>query len=83
MIEDCGSLTSMKERILSQKINLGENHNYAIEGIGKTFTELESSNNLPLSNVLYVPGLRNNLVSISFFEDKGDRIEFLGLRDLV
>jgi hypothetical protein len=38
---------------------------------------LESSNNVHLSNVLYVPGLEKNLVSIYFLENKGNRIAFI------
>ena len=45
--------------------------------------ELESGNNVHLSNVLYVPGLKKNLVSISCLEDKGDRISFFDRKVLV
>jgi hypothetical protein len=38
---------------------------------------LKSGNNVHLSNVLYVPGLENNLVSISCLEYKGNRIAFV------
>jgi hypothetical protein len=38
---------------------------------------LKLGNNVHLSNVLYVPGLENNLVSISFLEDKGNRIAYV------
>jgi hypothetical protein len=38
---------------------------------------LKIGNNVHLSNVLYVPDLENNLVSISFLEDKGNRIAFV------
>jgi hypothetical protein len=37
---------------------------------------LKSGNNVHLSNVLYVPALEKNLVSIYFLEDKGNRIDF-------
>jgi hypothetical protein len=39
--------------------------------------ELESGNNVHLNNVLCIPGLKNNLVSISCLKDKGDRITFV------
>jgi hypothetical protein len=44
---------------------------------------MESCNNVHLSNVLYVPGLKKNLVSISCLEDKGDRIAFVDGKVLV
>ena len=44
---------------------------------------MESDNNVHLSNVLYVPGLKKNLVSISYLEDKGDRIAFVDGKFLI
>jgi hypothetical protein len=38
---------------------------------------LKLGNNVHLRNVLYVPGLENNLVSIYFLEDKGNIIDFV------
>jgi hypothetical protein len=38
---------------------------------------LKTGNNVHLSNVLYVPGLEKNIVSISFLEDKGNIIAFV------
>jgi hypothetical protein len=38
---------------------------------------LELGNNFHLSNVLYVPSLENNLVHISFLEEKGNIIAFV------
>jgi hypothetical protein len=38
---------------------------------------MELGNHVHLSNVLYVPGLEKNLVSISCLEDKGNRIAFM------
>jgi hypothetical protein len=38
---------------------------------------LKTCNNVYLRNVLCVPGLEKNLVSISFLEEKGNRIDFI------
>jgi hypothetical protein len=38
---------------------------------------MESRNSIHLSNVLYVLGLKRNLVSISYLEEKGDRVAFV------
>jgi hypothetical protein len=38
---------------------------------------LKSGNHVHLSNVLYVPSLEKNLVSISCLEDKGNRVDFV------
>jgi hypothetical protein len=44
---------------------------------------MESGNSIHLSNVLYVPGLKKNLVSISCLEEKGDREDFVDGKVLV
>ena len=64
------NLTSLIERRLSQKVELQDNNNYVVKGIGKTSIEMELGENYHLSNILYVPSLKKNLVSISYLEDK-------------
>lgn len=44
---------------------------------------MESSENIHLKNILYAPGLKTNLVSISCLEDKGDRVTFVDGKFLV
>jgi hypothetical protein len=48
-----------------------------VEGFGQASVKLKTGNNVHLSNVLYIPGLEKNIVSISFLEDKGNRIAFI------
>jgi hypothetical protein len=83
MTGDHENITSVREKRISQKVELGDNHSYAVKGIGKASIELESGNNVHLNNVLYVPGLKKNLVSISCLEDKGDIITFVDGKVLV
>jgi hypothetical protein len=70
-------LSNLNEKKTSHKVELGDKTTYIVKGIGLASIKLELSNNVHLSNVLYVPGLENNLVSISFLEDKGNRIAFV------
>jgi hypothetical protein len=83
MTGDRVNLSSMKEKETSHKVELGDKNSYAVKGIGKASIKMESGNNVHLSNVLYVPGLKKNLVYISFLEDKGDRIAFFDGKVLV
>lgn len=55
---------------------LGDDAKYSMKGIGATSFQLESGVHLHLSNVLFVPGMTRNLVSISALEDKGYTIFF-------
>ena len=48
-----------------------------MKGSGATSLQLESNDTLHLSDVLYVPGMKRNLVSISALEDKGYKVAFL------
>jgi hypothetical protein len=67
----------LNEKKTSYKVELGDKNTYPVEGIGQASIKLKLGNNVHLSNVLYVPGLKKNLVSISCLEDKGNRITFV------
>ena len=54
-----------------------------MKGIGSTSLELKSSGSIHLNDVLYVLGLKKNLLSISCLEDKGDGIAFVDGKVLV
>ena len=55
---------------------LGDYANYTMRGSGATSLQLESKDMLHLSDVLYVPGMKINCVSISSLEDKGYKVAF-------
>jgi hypothetical protein len=70
-------LSNLNEKKTSYKVELVDKSTYPVEGIGQASIKLKTSINVHLSNVLYVPGLEKNLVSISCLEDKGNRIAFV------
>jgi hypothetical protein len=77
MTGDQARLSNLNENKTSYKVELGDKSTYPVEGFGQASVKLKTSNNVHLSNVLYVPGLEKNLVSISFLEDKGNIIAFV------
>jgi hypothetical protein len=77
MTRDQVKISSLNEKKTSHKVELGDKNTYAVKGIGQASIKLELGNNVHLSNVLYVPGLEKNLVSISCLEDKGNIIVFV------
>jgi hypothetical protein len=77
MTGDQARLSNLNERKASYKVELGDKITYPIEEFGQASVKLESGNHVHLSNVLYVPSLENNLVSISCLEDKGNIIAFV------
>jgi hypothetical protein len=77
MLRDQARLSSLNEKKTSYKVELGDKITYPVEGFGQASVKLKTGNNVHLSNVLYVPSLENNRVSISCLEDKGNRISFV------
>lgn len=63
-----------KETIL--EIVLGDDMKYPIKGVGNVSLKLNQGNTIHLQDVLYVPDLKKNLVSISVMEDKGYKVTF-------
>ena len=55
----------------------GDNKSNIFKGLGSTSLKLDNGENLHLNNILHVPGLKKNLISIYCLEDKGDRISFV------
>jgi hypothetical protein len=83
MTGDRRNLSSMKEKETPHKLELGDKNSYAVKGTGQATIKMELGNSIHLSNALYVPGLKKNLVSISCLEKKGDRVAFVDGKVLV
>lgn len=83
MTGECNQPQTLLKGSSSHSIKLGDNNNYPVKGIGSTSLELDSSGSIHLNNILYVLGLKKNLLSISCLEDKGDRVAFVDGKVLV
>jgi hypothetical protein len=68
--------SNLEEKGFDFEILLGDDSAYHPKGIGTVKFERESGKPLYLSDVLYVPGLKKNLVSVSALEDKGYEVSF-------
>jgi hypothetical protein len=77
MMGDQARLSNLNEKKTSYKVELGDKTTYPVEGFGQAAIKMKTSNYVHLSNVLYVPSLEKNLVSIYFLEDKGNIIAFM------
>jgi hypothetical protein len=77
MMGDQSRLSNINEKKTSYKVELGDKTTYPMEGFGQASIKMKIGNYVHLRNVLYVPGLEKNLVSIYFLEDKGNRISFV------
>ena len=71
------ALFDMVEKDTNPEIILGDNSTYLVKGTGTVTLHLSQGQVLCLQDVLYVPNLKKNLVSISAMEDKGFNVAFI------
>eukprot|EP00253_Pinus_taeda_P032298 PITA_32298 len=69
-------LHNLIEKETNLEIVLGDNMKYPVKGVGNVSLKLNQGNTIQLQDVLYVPDLKKNLVSISAMEDKGYKVTF-------
>ena len=65
------ALTDLTEHKTSVEVEMGDGTSYSIQGIGSTSFRLDFGTNLKITEILYVPGIKKNLLSVSALEDKG------------
>jgi hypothetical protein len=70
-------LSCISENKFFQKVTLGDDYKYHIKGVGESNHKLNSGNSLKMKDVLYVLGLKKNLLSISSLEKKGFKVTFI------
>ena len=56
---------------------MGDDYQSPIKGIGESSYKLESETSMKMKEVLYVPGLKKNLLSISTLDKEGYRVAFI------
>ena len=59
------------------KVKLGDDYQYPIKGSDESSYKLDSGNSMKMKDVLFVPGLKKNLLSISALDAKGMRVSFV------
>ena len=57
-------------------IKMGDDRRYNTTGVGTVTFQRELGNPLTLEDVMYVPGLKKNLVFVAMFEDRGYDVIF-------
>ena len=70
-------LSNFKKGNFTSQVELGYEVNYAIKGTGSVSFQLEEGINLHLDEVLYVSGLRKNLILVVVLESKGFKVVFM------
>ena len=70
-------LSTLIEKESHQKVKLRDDYQCPIKGVGEVSYKLKSGKILKMKDVLYVPGLKKNLLSISGLEKKGFKVTFV------
>ena len=76
MTGDKELFSDLEEKDLQMHIEMGDDGWYNATGIGTIAFERESGNPFLSKNVMHVPGLKKNLVSVAMLEDKGYDVVF-------
>ena len=67
----------LSEHESPHKVKLGDDYQYPIKGSGESSYKLESGKSLTMKEVLFVPGLKKNVLSISALDAKGMQVAFI------
>ena len=65
------SLSCLEQKESPHKVLLGDDSQYPIKGLGEASYKLDSGKPMKMKDVLYVLGLKKNLLSISALDKKG------------
>ena len=67
----------LSERESPHKVKLGDDYQYQIKGTGESSYKLDFGKSMKMKEVLFVPRLKKNLLSISTLDAKGMRVAFI------
>ena len=76
MTRDKELFSDLEEKDLQMHIEMGDDGRYSATGIGTITFERDLGNPFLLKDVMHVPVLKKNLVSVAMFEDKGYDVVF-------
>ena len=71
------SFVILLEHESPHNVKLGDDYQYPIKGSGESSYKLEFGKSLTMKELLFVPGLKKNLLSISALDAKGMRVAFI------
>jgi hypothetical protein len=71
------NLANYQDKKFNVKVELGDDGTYEIKGYGSASFQLQSGNIFHIDEILYVPGLKKNLISVAVLESKGYSIAFI------
>ena len=76
MTADKSLFSTLEEKDLKMRVEMGDDETYSVSRVGTISFKRDHGALITLTDVKYVPGLKNNLVSIAMLEDKGYNVVF-------
>ena len=76
MTSDKNLFSALEEKDLKMHIEMGDDGRYSVSGVGMVAFQREHGAPLTLTDVMYVPRLKKNLVSVTMLEEKGYDVVF-------
>jgi len=76
MTGDKELFSDLEEKHLQMHIEMVDDEKYSVTGLGTITFQRKHGAPLTLNNVIYVSGLKNNLVSISMLENRSHDVIF-------
>jgi hypothetical protein len=67
----------IEKEYFPRKVSLGYYYQYPIKGMGESTYKLDSRTSMRMKDVLYVPGLTKNLLSIASLDKEGFMVAFI------
>lgn len=61
--------SALEEKDLKMHIEMGDDERYNVSGVGMAVFQREHGAPLTLIDVMYLPGLKKNLISVAMLED--------------
>jgi hypothetical protein len=71
------SFSELVHKDSPHKVRLGDDYQYPIKGVGQASYRLDSKKPMNMKDVLYVPSLKNNILSIEDLYEKGLIVSFI------
>ena len=71
------SLSCLVQKESSHKVMLGDDSQYPIKGIGEASYKLYFGKPVKMKDVIYVPGLKKNIIFIYPLDKKGFKVDFV------
>ena len=71
------SFEKLSEHNSPHKVKLGDDYQYPIKGSGESSYKLDFGKSMKMKDVLFVPRLKKNILSILALNEKGMRVAFV------